>query len=601
METLPYIISALGVSALGIAAAIRFISRHREPRNKVSVLILCGSIIWLLMSALVVASDNLPTKLLFYKMQFVGVVVVPGLWLIVTMQISGYERRVTRSNLVILSVVPLMTLFLIFTNDSHGLMWSNVALNEVDPFLPLAETRGLGYWLMIVGYSYFVLLVAVVIFVRRVVVSRSLYRRQAAPMILVSCGAWSFSAAWFLNPSVFMYIDPTALALTVAASITMWRLTYLPDIIPVAHEIVVDSMNEAVIILDAQSRIAELNPRAQELVGHSLSEALGQPVEAIWADWASARKALDSGTERVKEVSFGVGDRRKVYELESSRLSGITSERPNLLFILRDITERKILDEKLRLYSEQLKEYAEHLEDLVQERTKELREAERMAAIGETTAMVGHDLRNPLQAMTGTLYLAKKFVSSEKVEDRNEAVGLLGTLDDEIQYMDKIVSDLQDYARPVGAEPVEISLPDLVRTAVSNAKIPGNVEVTVDIQGGSSNVKVDPLLFRRVLTNLIVNAVQAMPEGGKLTIAGSRGDESLAVAVQDTGAGIPPASLEKIFNPFFTTKAQGQGLGLAVCKRLMDSQGGTIEVSSEVGKGSTFTLTMPTSRTPAAT
>jgi two-component system sensor histidine kinase AtoS len=195
--------------------------------------------------------------------------------------------------------------------------------------------------------------------------------------------------------------------------------------------------------------------------------------------------------------------------------------------------------------------------------------------------------------MTGTLYLAKKLAMSEEVEDRKEAVGLLGRLDDTIRYMDKIVSDLQDYARPVGAEPVEANLPDLVKATVSNVKIPGNVEVTVDIQNGSSNVRLDPVLFRRILTNLILNAVQSMPKGGRLTIAGSTGDGSLTVAVRDTGVGIAPENLAKIFNPFFTTKAQGQGLGLAVCKRLVEAQGGTINVKSAIGDGSTFTITMP--------
>jgi signal transduction histidine kinase len=109
-------------------------------------------------------------------------------------------------------------------------------------------------------------------------------------------------------------------------------------------------------------------------------------------------------------------------------------------------------------------------------------------------------------------------------------------------------------------------------------------------------VKLDPALFRRVLTNLILNAVQAMPKGGKLTITGSRKGESLAVAVQDTGVGIAQENLGKVFTPFFTTKAKGQGLGLAVCKRLTEAQRGTINVSSEVGKGSTFTVTVPTSR-----
>jgi PAS domain S-box-containing protein len=227
--------------------------------------------------------------------------------------------------------------------------------------------------------------------------------------------------------------------------------------------------------------------------------------------------------------------------------------------------------------------------------------SQRLAAIGETTTMVGHDLRNPLQAMTGTLYLVKNLTASRKAEDRRKVVRLLATLDDGIEYMDKIVSDLQDYARPVGAELVETSLPDLVRATVSNVKIPGNVKVAANLGDGLSNVKLDPLLFRRVLTNLILNAVQAMPKGGRLTINGSRGDDSITVGVQDTGVGIAPENLEKVFTPFFTTKAKGQGLGLAVCKRLTEAQGGTITVTSQVGEGSTFTLKIPTNRIPTAT
>jgi len=231
----------------------------------------------------------------------------------------------------------------------------------------------------------------------------------------------------------------------------------------------------------------------------------------------------------------------------------------------------------------------------------QLAESQRLAAIGETATMVGHDLRNPLQAITSTLFVAKRLVRSEKIEDRKEAAGLLGTLDDAIEYMDKIVSDLQDYARPIGADLVKTSLPDLVRATVASMKIPGNVKVTVKIEAKLSNVRLDPLLFRRVLTNLILNAVQAMPKGGKLAITGSRKGATLTVAVQDTGVGIAPENLEKVFNPFFTTKAKGQGLGLAVCKRLTEAQGGTITVTSQVGEGSKFTLKIPTNRTLAAT
>ena len=214
--------------------------------------------------------------------------------------------------------------------------------------------------------------------------------------------------------------------------------------------------------------------------------------------------------------------------------------------------------------------------------------------------MVGHDLRNPLQAMTGTLYLARKRLKSEKAEERKEVVELLGILDDQTSYMDKIVSDLQSYAAPVEVVPVETNLSNLIQDTVSSAKIPQNIEITVVAPVGPARATVDPALFKRVLTNLTINAVQAMPKGGKLVIECSKEDESLSVTVQDTGGGVAPENLEKIFKPFFTTKAKGQGLGLAVCKRLIEAQSGTITLKSELGKGSTFTVEIPMNRTPEA-
>jgi hypothetical protein len=175
MERLPYVIVAMGASFLAIVAAIRFASRHHEARSKVAVVILFGSVIWLLGSALEFTIDSLPTKLFFSKLEDVGVLVLPTGWFVLSMLLSGHERWVTRSNLVKLGIVPLVTLLLVFTNESHGLIFSRVALDPVDPFLPLNVTPGWGYWLLEVGYSYVVLLTAVVIFARRALLSRSFF------------------------------------------------------------------------------------------------------------------------------------------------------------------------------------------------------------------------------------------------------------------------------------------------------------------------------------------------------------------------------------------------------------------------------------------
>jgi PAS domain S-box-containing protein len=236
--------------------------------------------------------------------------------------------------------------------------------------------------------------------------------------------------------------------------------------------------------------------------------------------------------------------------------------------------------------------------DITERRRMEARlaEAQRLAAIGETTAMVGHDLRNPLQGIASTLYLAKKMIESPKAAERHEAKKLLEMLTGEVYYMDKIVSDLQYYAAPVKAKLFLTDAPQLIRKIASTMRIPKNVQVTIKSKKDTRRTELDEDLMRRVSTNLITNAIQAMPNGGRLMIKTSTAAGELMVSFQDTGVGIPEENLPKLFSLFFTTKAKGQGLGLPVCKRLVEAQGGTITVESKVGEGSTFTVRLPLKR-----
>jgi signal transduction histidine kinase len=200
----------------------------------------------------------------------------------------------------------------------------------------------------------------------------------------------------------------------------------------------------------------------------------------------------------------------------------------------------------------------------------------------------------------GALYLAKEALASGEVKGTKKAIELLNSLDSQVYYMDTIVSDLQDYTRPVTTNLIETNLSDFVKEAISTLQIPENVEATIRIESDPTRALIDPVLLKRILVNLVLNAVQAMPNGGKLTITTHASEDSIIVSVQDTGVGIAADNLDKIFNPFFTTKAQGQGLGLAVCKRLIDAQGGTITVQSQLGKGSTFTIKIPTKQAAVA-
>ena len=159
--------------------------------------------------------------------------------------------------------------------------------------------------------------------------------------------------------------------------------------------------------------------------------------------------------------------------------------------------------------------------------------------------------------------------------------------------MNGVVTGLTDFARPIRLGLVETDARQLIDEVLSTSPIPQNVKAAVKVEDDLPRLLIDPQMMRRVLTNLILNAVQAMPRGGKLTVRVSKSGETILISVRDTGRGIPDEILPKLFNPLFTTKTRGQGLGLATCKRLVEAHGGTITVESQVGKGTTFTVNMP--------
>jgi signal transduction histidine kinase len=166
-------------------------------------------------------------------------------------------------------------------------------------------------------------------------------------------------------------------------------------------------------------------------------------------------------------------------------------------------------------------------------------------------------------------------------------------IEQEVHNAEKIINDLLDFARLGSVDRESVNILGLVKRVLECFPAPACVEVSLDLPEGLPKVFTDPRQMEQVLGNLVVNAYQAMPEGGALTISAHRQMQMVVITVKDSGVGIPPENMQKIFEPLFTTKAKGIGLGLAVSKKLVEANGGQIEVSSEPGKGSTFTVYLP--------
>ncbi len=226
--------------------------------------------------------------------------------------------------------------------------------------------------------------------------------------------------------------------------------------------------------------------------------------------------------------------------------------------------------------------------------------SEKLAAIGQLASGVGHELRNPLGTLRNVVYYLRESLKDNPLAAQDPALKeLLEQAEKEIKNATNIINDLLDFSRVVRLtlQPTDINL--LLKELKGSLDVPPRVKLEVLPAEGIPRVTLDPQRINQVFINLAINAFQAMPEGGKLLIRprmerdGDKNHPYLLVDFEDTGTGIAPEHLKNIFEPLFSTKAKGTGLGLAICQSIVEAHGGQILVSTEMGKGSTFTVKIP--------
>jgi PAS domain S-box-containing protein len=355
-----------------------------------------------------------------------------------------------------------------------------------------------------------------------------------------------------------------------------------------------ETTQDGIMARDTEGRMIDCNRAYAKMLGYTKKELINLSAEQLLPEeWHAQRekvvkKVLQTGRSIVFEREYKRKD-GSIFQasVRTWRLKDEKGKTMGVWSIVRDISRQKQLQKNLE-------NYAVTLEKIVEERTKKLKDHERFAAIGQTAGMVGHDLRNPLQTIVGELYLANCTIKSlsDKEAERN-LLENMKTIEEQTAYMDKIVSDLQAFVRPIKIDKKLVGLKELIDSVLSTIAFPNNIKLKNQINRSFQQVTVDHQLLKRVLINLMTNAVQAMPKGGTLTLTSSLNPQQASIEVKDTGVGIPEKIRPQIFTPLFTTKPRGQGFGLAVCKRIMEAHDGTITFESQEGKGTKFTIKFP--------
>jgi len=348
----------------------------------------------------------------------------------------------------------------------------------------------------------------------------------------------------------------------------------------------------AIFIIDPQSgALLNANQAAVDLTGRAKDQLLGMTLFDLCHPQEHHRvmndmKALLNGAALVdKEISIVREDGLIRIIAHSSKALTYGGQRV-AQSVMRDVTDLKLSGQKEKDLQHQL-----------------LR-SERLSSIGRLAAGVAHELKNPLGAIRNAIYYVRNALANNPILETDPNLKMILKLaEGEVDASVVIIGDLLDFSRVVQLAPRHTRLNEVLEKLPNIILVPENVELTWDLDVTLPSATVDPDRLTQVFNNIMTNAIQAMPQGGKLKIksgfvvetAGEEGvsEEFIVITIEDSGTGIEPAHLAKIFEPLFTTKARGTGLGLAISRNIVEKHGGQILVASQVGKGTSFTVKLP--------
>lgn len=526
-------------------------------------------------------------------------------WLSFALLYTNRGHLVTRRNLILLSLFPAITIAASWTNDWHHLYYSFDKLQSVGPLMVRNPTPEFFFWFQVIT-SYIKVLAGIILIVIAFFRWPMPYRGQAGILVGASFVPLLANIITNFNLLPLPNLDYTTLAFNITGLLMFWGLFQfrLFDLAPVARRTVVESMADAVFVVDNKNQIIDLNHAAQKMFHKTAAQIIGQPVYQL-VDRPDLIERFQDVTQLRTEISIDIPHSPdstlpwRSYDLTINPIYDQSQQLKGRLIMLRDITGQKVVEKELRDQKQLLQDLAEEYR-----KAKEEAEAANMAK-SAFLANMSHELRTPLNAIIGYSEMLQEDADLGEYETlstdlkRIEQSGrhLLGLINDILDLSKIEAGKMQLHLEQFSIAKVIEEVADTVRLLVAK----NNNTLTLHTED-VGDIIADMIKFRQVLFNLLSNAAK-FTESGDILLEATQ-DKSvspaiLTITVSDTGIGMTPQQIENLFQPFVqgdnstTRQYGGTGLGLAISRRFCQMMGGDLAVTSESGHGSTFTVHLP--------